>query len=89
MTVKTNVVRPIITKWIDASFLYSNEWLSIEKIENNQVLKPVEVYSVGYLVVDKPDYIILASSYRSDTQEFKNFRIIPKKCLIETGQQLE
>ena len=51
-------------KWLDHTAWDKAEWNDIEALEE---LEPVSVYSVGWVIKETEDYIIIVSTIQPDT----------------------
>lgn len=76
-TTKTVTLRMRSVLWKDAGF-------NINKFSQDEIeqLKPIEVYSSGYLVRQDDEVVVLAQNYFGVKNKFEHFMIIPSSLII-------
>lgn len=70
-------MRKVTVKWVDSKS-YGNEWLDKEDIDKLDV---VHCESVGFIVKEDKDKILLAQSYGGEF--YHGLMAIPKGCILE------
>lgn len=78
----------IYVKWLDSGYsLLADRWQDIEDVKNLDVknlkdeIKPIE--TVGFLLEDSANYLILAQSYSCSENSVRGGYIIYKKNILE------
>lgn len=74
-------------EWLDAGDVMlhagtGEKVMWIDKTTLTKYFTPKNCASVGLLVVDKKDYILLAGSFDLEQSETSNIQIIPKGCIV-------
>lgn len=73
----------VYVKWLDSGYsLLADRWQDIEDVKNlKDEIKPIE--TVGFLLEESTDYIILAQSYSCSENSVRGGYIIYKKNILE------
>ena len=74
-------MKPMIIHWTDTTGQGDQQtWLSSGEVAEMQ---PCEMVTVGYLLVDDEDYIVVAATRSTDPEDdaFGNVNAIPKCCI--------
>lgn len=73
----------VYVKWVDSGYsLHTDRWQDIEDVKNlkNEIM-PIE--TVGFLLEESENYIILAQSYSCSENSVRGGYIIYKKNILE------
>lgn len=65
----------VLVHWIDSVSWGDTDWREMEKIKE---LKPTEIDSVGFLVADEKDWIVLAAHVDSENEHGGGEICIPR-----------
>jgi hypothetical protein len=76
---KLKLNRLYIIEWVDHATFSDNIWRSREELGT---LKPVPICSVGFIMHDREDHLVLCSTYSSDKTMCNEFCII-KSCIVK------
>jgi hypothetical protein len=73
----------VYVRWIDSGYsLLADRWQDIEDVKNlKDEIKPIE--TVGFLLEESADYLILAQSYSCSENSVRGGYIIYKKNILE------
>lgn len=72
--------KPIFVRWLDHSAFDSNNWHEMSSTMSD--ITPFEVVTLGYLLKEEEDYIIVASTITSNENTLGEFCIL-KACIKE------
>lgn len=73
----------VYVKWLDSGYsLLADRWQDIEEVKAlKDTIKPVE--TVGFLLEESADYLVLAQSYSESENSVRGGYIIYKKNILE------
>lgn len=73
--------------WIDSA-LGSNTWNLLEDIDKED-LKPIEVSTVGFVIKENAEYIVVALNFGNNPPQYSNTITIPIRAIISREKIFE
>ena len=73
----------VYVKWLDSGYsLLADRWQDVDEVKKlKDTIKPIE--TVGFLLEESADYLILAQSYSESENTVRGGYIIYKKNILE------
>lgn len=68
--------RAVFIRWLDSEGV--NEWTPIEDISDHLDV----TYSIGFLVKEAEDHILIALSWDPETKSIHNYKKIPRAAIL-------
>jgi len=81
-TIKTVTLKPKAVKWVDACYIYvdPNNTVSFEEAQD---LEGAIRHTVGFVLKEDKDYLILAMDYSEYAEGYSKIIVIPASCVIK------
>ena len=73
-------LKKVYVEWVDSA--RNNDWNTVDEINFKTSFRPIEVETVGWLIHETDDYIVVAQSIGYEPEQFCGTMTIPK-CSIK------